>query len=59
MTNRQLQELLKQYPDDARMHIHVDGKMSEVKLRAAYGGWFQKENIVLLVMSVSNIKENE
>ena len=55
MNNKQLQELLKQYPDDCQINIHVDGETCELELENAYIDYYAADAIILLTMSVCNL----
>lgn len=54
MKNKELKELLGQYPDDADLNIHVDGETSQLQLDDAYVEFVHEDNLILLVMGVSN-----
>ena len=56
MTNKELQELLKQYPDDCKINIHVDAETSELQLKNAWVYYVAEDRIILLTMSVCNPK---
>ena len=54
MTNIELQELLKQYPDNADINIHVDGQTSEQILIRAHIDYVASDRLIVLVMFGKN-----
>jgi hypothetical protein len=51
MTNKELQELLKQYPDDSKINIHIDAETCELCLCRAWTEYDEECKILLLAMS--------
>ena len=55
LKNSNLQKMLAMHPDDAEIHIHVDGETSELQLDDARVEYIPDDHIVLITMDVSNI----
>lgn len=56
MKNKELQSILKEYPDGAIINIHVDGETNELHLDNAWIDFIVEDNLILLTMHVSNPK---
>ena len=54
MKNIDLQSMLKNYPDECDINIHVDAETSELVLTDAHVDHVPKDNLIVIVMSVDN-----
>ena len=54
MKNIELQEILKQYPDNVDVNIHVVGETSELSLVGLNVDYIYKDELILLTMDIKN-----
>lgn len=55
MKNIDLQAILRNYPDECDVNIHVDGETSQLALTDVYIEHEPKDNLIVIVMGVDNI----
>lgn len=59
MKNIELQAMLKNYPDECDINIHVDAETSELVLTDVHIDHVPKDNLIVIVMGVENPWANQ